>query len=229
MTDTAVLSDMSAAHTSAIGPMLPAGPATRATAVGLGLVLVVGGLAPTATASSYETPVPFERTAAGPAGRIDPAPTQTTAEAVLEIRRRSGLTWEELGDLFDVSRRSVHHWASGKPVSAEHDQIIRRTLAVLRRLDRGDAGATRALLLTPDAGGVSMLDLLKAGLFDDALARSAGAPAPERPRTPLSRAARDARRPPAPGLLLGALQDRPDIPAKPRRTRVMRAPKKKDG
>lgn len=229
MTHTAILGDMSAPNTSAIGPMLWKQLAKGAIAVGRDLNLIVGGRAASATASTYDIPLPLERTAADPARRIDPAPIQATSEAVLEIRRRSGLTWEELGDLFDVSRRSVHHWASGKTVSADHEKVIRRTLAILCRLDRGDSIATRALLLTPDAEGVSILGLLKAGSFEHASARSPSAPAPERPRAPLSQAAQDARRPPAPWLLLDTLQDRPNIPAKSRRTHVMRAPKKKDG
>src|SRR6185503_7037508 len=55
----------------------------------------------------------------------DPAFQQTnsglTAEqkapvgpAIMEIRRLSGMTWEQLANLFEVSRRTVHFWASGK-------------------------------------------------------------------------------------------------------------------
>ena len=167
-----------------------------------------------------------DSTAAGPAGQIEHATAESTAEAVMEIRRRSGLTWEELGDLFDVSRRSVHHWANGKPVSARHDRTIRRMLAALRHLDQGSRAGTRALLLSIDpAMGVFALDLLKEGRFDEAMGRVAGVRAPEPPRTPLSRAARDARRPPAPALLLGAEQERPHIPAKVRAVRARRIPK----
>ena len=144
-----------------------------------------------------------ERTIVGPTGQIEHVPVESTAEAIMEIRRRSGLTWEELGDLFDVSRRSIHHWANGKPVSARHDQMIRRMLAALRRLDQGDGAGTRALLLTVDpATGISTLELLKDGRFDEAMGRVAGERAPEPNRVPLSRAAQDARRPQAPALLL---------------------------
>ena len=167
-----------------------------------------------------------EHTAAGPAGQIDFVPAEATAEAIMEIRRRSRLTWEELGDLFDVSRRSVHHWANGKPVSARHDRTIRRMLAALRHLDQGSQTDTRALLLAVDrVMGVSTLDLLKDGRFDEAVGRVAGMRPPEPYRVPLSRAAQDARRPQAPALLLGAKQDRPDIPARTRTVRPRRTPK----
>ena len=169
-----------------------------------------------------------ERTAADPVGRCDflLGPTESTAEAIMEIRRRSGLTWQELGELFNVSRRSIHHWANGKPVSAGNDQTIRRMLAAIRHLDRGSQRDTRALLLSVDqATGVSPLDLLQDGRFDDATAHVPGDRTPKPHRVPLSPAARDARRPPAPTLLLGAEQDRPDIPARARTVRPRRTPR----
>lgn len=172
-----------------------------------------------------------ERTAADPVGQCDflLGPAESTAEAIMEIRWRSGLTWQELGDLFDVSRRSVHHWANGKPVSAGHDRTIRRMLAAIRHLDRGSQRDTRALLLAVDqATGGSMFDLLQAERFDEATDRVESLRAPDTHRIPLSRAAQDARRPPAPALLLGAEQDRPEIPARARAVRPRRAPKTAD-
>lgn len=208
-------------YTSAAGSMFRAGPVVHE-AMG---VFVVTGLSAPATGSTYNLHVPFERTAAGSVGQVDAVPAETSGETILEIRRRSGLTWEELGDLFNVSRRSVHHWASGKAVSAKHDQLIRQMLAAIRHLDRGEAARTRALLLTMDAKGIAVLDLLKAGLFEEAMGRADGRPAAEQHRTPLSQAAQDMRRPPAQALLLEASQERPDIPAKARIARAVRAPK----
>jgi len=221
MTATA-LRDTPDIHTSAVGPMNRSGLDATIAAV-----LIASTLPGPATASTYEAPLPVERTAAGPAGEIEHAPAESTAEAIMEIRRLSGLTWEELADLFDVSRRSVHHWASGKPVSAKHDRMIRRMLAAIRHLDRGDQAGTRALLLAVgQVTGVSALDLLKDGRFDEAMGRVEGVPAPEHRRIPLSRHARDARRPQAPALLLEAEQDRPDVPAKARAVRPKRTPPK---
>lgn len=217
------LHDMPASHTSAAGSMYRPGLDAAFTAM-----LVIGGLSGSATASTYDVPRFVERTAAGPAGQIDRVAAESTAEAVLEIRRRSGLTWEELSDLFDVSRRSVHHWASGKAVSARHDQAIRRMLAAIRRLDQGNQAGTRAQLLAVDAAtGVSALDLFKAGRFDEAMEHAAGVRPPAPRRVPLSGEAQDARRPQAPALLLEAEQERPGVPAKARTARAKRTPKKR--
>lgn len=168
-----------------------------------------------------------ERTATGPIGQMDHMHAESTAEAIMEIRRRSGLTWEELGDLFEVSRRSVHHWANGKAVSARHDRMIRRMLAAVRYLDRGDRERTRALLLTVDEGiGVSTFDLLRGGRFYEAIGRVEGVPALEPQRIPVSEAVWDARRPQAPALLLEAEQERPDVPATARAARPKRISKR---
>ena len=167
-----------------------------------------------------------ERTATGPAGQSDLAPEESTGEAIMEIRRRSGLTWEELGNLFAVSRRSVHHSANGKPVAAKRDRIIRRMLAAVRSLDRGEQERTRALLLTVDqATGVSTFDLLRDGRFHEAIGRVDGTPVLEPQRTPLSNTAWEARRPPSPELFLEAEQERPVIPANARAIRPRRTSK----
>ena len=168
-----------------------------------------------------------ERTATGPIGQIDHVPAESTSESIMEIRRRSGLTWEELGDLFGVSRRSVHHWANGKPVNANHDRTIRRMLAAVRYLDRGNREGTRAVLLTVDENiGVSRFDLLREGRFYEAVGSIAGAPEIEHQRTPLADTAWNERRLQAPALLLEAEQGRPDIPAKARAVRPKRTPKR---
>ena len=217
-------------HTSAVGSMY--GVALKVAPAAL---LIATTLPGSATANTYAqgsmatwaSISPYvERTAAGPIGQFDFVPAESTSEAIMEIRRRSGLTWEELGDLFEVSRRSVHHWANGKPVSAKHDRLIRRMLAAVRRLDQGDRNRTRALFLTVDqAVGVSTFDLLREGGFDEALRRVDSVAAVELQRTPLSNAAWEARRPPAPALLLEAEQERPVIPAKARVVLSRRAPK----
>lgn len=216
---TAIMPDQTGSQTSAVGSMVRAGA--------MGVVLVGVGLSWPATASTYHVYTPTtERTITGPSGQVSLPQIGTTAGAILEIRRRSGLTWEELANLFDVSRRSVHHWASGKAVTPRHDQLIRRVLATIRQLDRGEAMRTRDLLLTPDADGVPIFDLLKAERFDEAIARVGAMP--QRVRlslTEISQEALRARRPAPPASLVGALHDRPDIPGKARVARAVRMPK----
>lgn len=217
---TIALQDYPVAHTSAAGPMFSG--AMRTGAAGLVLIMHLSG---PATASAYQYYPEPDLTSATPFPRADWRASESTAEAILEIRRLSGLTWDELADLFDVSRRSVHHWASGKQVNAEHEQALRGALTAIRHLDRGNATATRALLLTSDPDGNSLLDLLKAGSYEDAVSRVAPRTPVARPLRPLSAEASEARRMPSPTLLLQAEQDRPALPAKARVVRAVRIPK----
>ncbi len=131
------------------------------------------------------------------------------ADAVLEVRRRSGLTWEQLASLFGVDRRSVHLWASGRPMSASNAERLNRILAVLRCGDRGSASATKAWLHSPTSHGLLPLDLLRAGRFDEIVVPGTRG-VPPRP-APTSEKATKARAPRPPEALVSARHDRVHI------------------
>jgi len=146
--------------------------------------------------------------------------------AIHELRRRSGLTWDQIAELMRVSRRSVHLWASGKELSAKNQEHLHRVLAAVRAADRGSAGATRAALFATDADGKNAFDLLKAREHDDALRRLG-----EETKEPLAHGRRLVKvvRPmgsePAPETLVGALHGR--VHKEGSKSRVVRAAKAK--
>ena len=151
---------------------------------------------------------------------------QTTAEAVLELRRRSGLTWDLLSELFNVSRRTVHHWANGKAPTAQHEREIRWTLDAVRHLDEGDRRATRDRLLKV-ANGQTLFDLLATRCYADVLRQTAGAATTNfvHRQAVLSEHEWARRRPPPPALLLDAIGDRPEMPVG--KTRIASPSRKK--
>ncbi|WP_446830459.1 helix-turn-helix domain-containing protein [Candidatus Foliamicus sp.] len=133
----------------------------------------------------------------------------------MELRRRSGLTWELLSDLFNVSRRTIHHWANGKPPSMDNEVSIRRALDAVRHLDEGSQRATRNRLLATVAGQ-SPFDMLADGRYGEILQMAQGAGASLTfgiRRAALSEDEQARRRPPPPHLLLESIEDRPEIPA----------------
>ncbi len=94
----------------------------------------------------------------------------TTADGtrgVAEVRRISGLTWDQLARVLGVARRSLHFWASGKPMLPTNQERLQRVLCTVRTIDRGTATENRRLLLEAGPGGVIALDLLAAGRFED--------------------------------------------------------------
>ena len=150
---------------------------------------------------------------------------EATRKAVSELRRITGLTWKQLAGLFGVSRRSVHFWASGKPLNAGNHERLMRVLDVVRDADRGSARSTREALLAA-RDGATALDLLTDQRFREARAalgrgRKRSAPV----LTPLSAAARSARRPLPPEDLFDAKSDRVHHePGRARAARTARGP-----
>ena len=83
-----------------------------------------------------------------------------TRSAIHELRRISGLTWDQLARLFNVTRRSLHAWGSGQPLHPTNEERLNRLLAVIRYIDQGAADLNRQALLTPTTDGSLPLDLL---------------------------------------------------------------------
>jgi transcriptional regulator with XRE-family HTH domain len=147
---------------------------------------------------------PVEQTTAGASVFV----AEPAGAAIGELRRLSGFTWEQLARLFNVSRRSLHFWASGKPMAPSNEEHLQRLLAVVRKIDRGSASANRTALLGVREDGSLPFDLLAAGDYDRVLwlVGPGGARRVSPPK--LSEEARAARAPRPPEDLVGALQDR---------------------
>jgi len=129
-------------------------------------------------------------------------------QAIAELRRLSGLTWDQLARLFDVSRRSLHFWASGKAMSADNREHLQRLLVTLRAVDRGTIDANRAALLDPREDGEILFDRLVEKAYDRVVA-SLGPGDAHRVKTPeVSTKTMTERAPPPPETLVDALHDR---------------------
>jgi len=201
----------------------------------LSVIAVSGALSVSGTCSAEPTRLweaPYvhesEATASGPAWEQHAEATvdaETTRRAISELRRISGLTWEQLGALFDVSRRSVHFWASGKPLNAGNEQRLMQVLDVVRAADRGNARSTRAALFEVRAGTTAFA-LLTAARFKEARAVLAAGAARTRPAlAELSAAAKAARKPLPPEDSIDAQHDR--VHRDPGRSRVARTVRNK--
>ena len=145
---------------------------------------------------------------------------EPTRKAISELRRISGLTWDQLGQLLEVSRRSVHFWASGKPPNARNEKRIMQVLDVVRDADRGSARSTRAAMMDARQG-TTPFDMLAAQRFEDARSilgqgRARFAPA----LAGLSEEAKAARRPLPPEELYDAKGER--VHREPGRARAAR-------
>jgi DNA-binding transcriptional regulator YiaG len=201
----------------------------------LSVIVVSGALSVSGTSSAEPTRLwnaPYVHASgatAGGLGREQHASTtdgaETTRQAISELRRLSGLTWEQLGELFDVSRRSVHFWASGKPLNADNEQRLMRMLDVVRAANRGDARSTRAALFEVNEGTTAFA-LLTEGRFEEAHAiLGVGASRPRPALGALSADAKEARTTLPPETLIEALHDR--VGRDPGRARAARTARNK--
>lgn len=162
----------------------------------------------TISSSSHKVNV-LDGTSAGRTNERNTLIGQSSGEALLEIRLRTGLTWELLGELFRVSRRTIHHWVCGKAPSVQHELDIRRTLDAIRQLDEGSQLATRDRLLT-SVNGLSLFGLLVESRYNEVMRIAVGAGSVAVKQTnAFSEEEWTKRRPPTPDMLLGAMQDRP--------------------
>lgn len=135
-------------------------------------------------------------------------PVRLTQQAVNELRKLSGLTWEQLAHLFDVSRRSVHFWASGQPLASAHEEKLNRILDVVQYISLGSASLNRSLLMGLGKDGRSYLELLAAGEYAQVKRLLGVGNARTKPQlAPLAPAAAAARIPANPADLVDALQD----------------------
>lgn len=151
---------------------------------------------------------------------LRPAQQTTTGLATLlaepagagisELRRFSGLTWDQLARLFNVSRRSLHFWASGKTMTPANEEHLQRLLAVVRKVDRGSATENRIALLAVLDDGSIPFDLLANGEYDRVVELIGLGHAPPRVTgLKISAEAKAARMPLPPEQLVGTLEDRP--------------------
>jgi len=122
----------------------------------------------------------------------------SASDALSELRRLSGLSWEQLARVLGVSRRALHFWASGKAMARSNEEHLQRVLAVVRSIDRGTTTATRSALLETNGDRNNAVDLLAAHDYQRATSVT----------SLLSTAVRMSRSPSPPEVLVGALHDR---------------------
>ena len=127
---------------------------------------------------------------------------------VMELRRLSGLTWDQLARLFGVARRTVHFWASGKTLNSGNLEKLQRVLTAIRQIDKGSARANLTALFSSRSDGVLVFDLLLDGRYAEAIASQGdGQGRAHTALSPLSSEARSLRAPIRPENLVGALHD----------------------
>lgn len=74
------------------------------------------------------------------------------AKRIAEIRALTGLTTDQVGRLFGVSRRSVHNWINGNAMAPQHEERAVRILSIVQVLPGTTPAERRAALLDSSRG-----------------------------------------------------------------------------
>jgi DNA-binding transcriptional regulator YiaG len=189
----------------------------------VGAMLV--GLGPGTHGLPFEATEPAVRTLVHTTAGTFMVSAPRASSGIAELRRMSGLTWEQLARLFKVSRRSLHFWAAGKAMNAGNEEHLQRILATVRAVDRGAASQNRAALVASHEGKIPF-DLLTARQYDAVIALlGVGAGRREPPK--VADAALRARAPRPPDELVDALQER--VPTKSGPARAARSVRVRSG
>lgn len=91
--------------------------------------------------------------------------SRSDREEISWVKANSGLTWDQLGKVFGVSRRAVHMWSNGGRLNESNARRLREFSAVVKELQASIPSATpddvRAKLLDVGPDGVSVVDRLR--------------------------------------------------------------------
>ncbi len=140
-----------------------------------------GGLAGTSIGGNYgaiQSLVAVNRTGRGefaPPVKPKPVPVVPRAlsadsrgdrEEIAWIKARSGLTWDQLGKIFGVSRRAVHMWANGGRLNESNARRLHAFAAIIRDFesempDGSTPEVVRARLLQIDRDGLGIVARLR--------------------------------------------------------------------
>lgn len=131
------------ATSSAVGASLPAVPFTTTVA------------AEPSPASNNSLAFELRQTTSGLPQLHDSAPSFVSAplaQRIVELRALTGLTTDQVGRLFGVSRRSVHNWINGNAMAPQHEELAAKILSIVYGLPGASPADRRAALLDSSHG-----------------------------------------------------------------------------
>lgn len=144
------------------------------------LLFVVGAATATSVLLGAPAVVPSAANATSIVVTAPASSSARTAESasakVKRMRELSGLTWDQFARAFNVSRRAVHHWASGGNLSAVNAALLDEFDRLLGAVGTGQPENVRQALTNADGSGESLLNAfrkLAIGAYSEAKPRVA--------------------------------------------------------
>ncbi|WP_353706964.1 helix-turn-helix transcriptional regulator [Cellulosimicrobium sp. ES-005] len=112
-------------------------------------------------------------------GSVASGVATSLSQRIAEIRALVGLTTDQVGRLFGVSRRSVHNWINGNAMAPHHEERAAAILAIVQALP-GSTPEERRYALLDSSSGASLFHQLIATRGEAVRLQVAGVSAKER-------------------------------------------------
>lgn len=93
--------------------------------------------------------------------RPEAAAPLSTADQVVQLHAGSGLTWDQLARLFNVSRRTVHNWAAGGRLNGGNAELLAHVSALISAEPARTPVEVRSWLLSSPDGQRSVFDEIR--------------------------------------------------------------------
>ncbi|MFN8069901.1 MAG: hypothetical protein U0R77_14320 [Mycolicibacterium insubricum] len=123
--------------------------------------MIVGGR----TIRGELAPLLSDTSLARTAPPTEAAAPRSDRDEIAWIKEHSGLTWDQLGKVFGVSRRAVHMWANGGRLNETNARRLREFASIIQHLEVETPAATpemiRARLNQVETDGYSILGRLR--------------------------------------------------------------------
>lgn len=97
--------------------------------------------------------------------KLDGQSAYGSAKLISDLHLKSGLTWDQLASIFDVSRRSMHNWASGEKMNSANLTKLTEIVEIVDKLEANNPQEVRIKLLST-ASGKSLLAKFREGNFE---------------------------------------------------------------
>lgn len=119
----------------------------------------------TATPIAFPSWSPAARASTLPS--FSPLESKSAENSVAQLRDTSGLTADQLGRLFGVSRRSIQNWIAGGAMASQHQERLSFLLTAVAEL--GDSPENRRASLLSSSNGMSLFHRLVGQTPSDAV------------------------------------------------------------
>lgn len=143
-------------HTNTSSGCLMPQAAFGVAAAGLAFCAGLGG-----TMTGSGSPIGLFRDAGTSSGTPVQVISRQGLSGVRLIRKKTGLTLEETARLLGVTRRTLHHWDNGRPISRSNEESIEGALSFVELLGSLPVQTMRGVLLSPVGRGMAVLDLVQ--------------------------------------------------------------------